>query len=143
MRPVVTLRPGQHSLVRLPYRKGGANYQLLKDIRGPGTREPKWNAVEQAFEVPRANGDRLIVGLVEEFGRILVVVHGHRQVSCVSDCWNASPATAWDCVCGCAGSNHGTGHPLGREVASGLSIEHQYSIGNYDVDEDGWTLLDA
>lgn len=136
--PVVTIRPNKPTAVNLPFQPGGENYRLLKGIRGPGTREPRWNPAEKVFEVPHAGTDRLIEGLVEEFGRVRVVVFGHVQTVCVRECWNAKANRAWECVCSCAGANHGSGHPLTHEVADGLSVEHGYSVARFDVDAAGW-----
>ena len=139
--PVVTFRPNQPTTVWLPFRAGGANYRLLKDIRGPGTREAHWNPRTKLFEVPRTNGDQLVDGLIDEFGSVRVTIYGHSTATCVRECWTADPRTAWDCVCKCAGSNHGSGFPMGREVAEGLSVENQYTVSEFVVDESGWTLV--
>lgn len=91
--------------------------------------------------MPRDNGGHLIDGLVEEFGTVIVIIHGTRKITCVDACWNGDPDRAWDCVCGCAGTNHGTRMPLGREVRPGLAVEHEHTRAEYRVDTDGWTLL--
>lgn len=142
MPPTVTLRPNKTTLVRgLPFKEHGGNYRLLKSIRGPGTREAQWNPERKRFEVPRANSTRLIEGLVEEFGAIRLVVYGHAQTACVRACWDAKPSTAPECVCSCAAANHGTGHPIGPEVAEGLSVAHEYTKATYEVDANGWHLV--
>lgn len=51
------------------------------------------------------------------------------MTKCVEACWKtASPDTAITCECSCAGSNHGSGHPLSKTVsedgpAGALSVE--------------------
>jgi len=140
MIPTVTLRPATRTMVRLPFQSGNGNYELLKDIRGARTR-PEYNRQTKLFEVARDNGDQLIKGLVEEFGTVRVVIHGNSRTTCVSDCWDADPSNAWNCVCGCAGSNHGSGHPLGREVEVGLSVENEHTRAEYLVTPKGWTLV--
>jgi hypothetical protein len=136
----VTLRPGKRTTVQLPFRNGDGNYQLLKDIRGEGTR-PAYNPQTKLFEVARDYGDQLIHGLVDEFRSVRVVIHGNSRTTCVSECWDADPSNAWNCVCGCAGSNHGSGHPLGKEVKAGLSVENQHTRAEYLVTRQGWTFV--
>lgn len=140
MVPTVTLRPNRRTTVQLPFRTGDGNYRLLKDIRGDRTR-PSYNARTKMFEVSRDDGDQLIGGLVNEFGTVRVIVHGNSKTTCVSECWSADPSSAWNCVCGCAGSNHGSGHALGREVATGLSVENQHTRAEYVVTRKGWELI--
>lgn len=140
MNPTVTLRPGARTTVQLPFRRGDGNYQLLKDIRGPRTR-PKYNRTTKLFEVARDNGDDLIKGLVEEFGTVRVVIYGNTRTTCVAECWGGNPDNAWNCVCGCAGSNHGSGYPLGVEVAAGLSVENQLTRAEYRVTRNGWAHI--
>jgi hypothetical protein len=140
MLPTVTLRPASRTTVQLPFRSGDGNYQLLKDIRGQRT-QPQYNRHTKLFEVARDGGDQLIEGLVDEFGKIRVIIHGNSRTTCVSECWGADPNNAWNCVCGCAGSNHGSGFPLGHEVAAGLSVENQHTRAEYLVTAQGWVFV--
>lgn len=138
MEPKVTLRPGARTTVKLPFRAGGGNFDLLKRIRGERT-HPAYNRQSRLFEVARDAGDQLIRGLVEEFGSVCVVIHGNAKTTCVSECWSANPDNVWNCVCGCAGANHGSGHPMGVEVVAGLSVENQQSRATFIVDRYGWS----
>lgn len=126
------VRPVQGKLqVRLPYRPSGKNYGLLKDICGERTR-PAWNRDRRCFEVAREPLVKLIDKLPDAIGRpIEVVLHGATQTKCVSACWAANPETRWECVCSCAGSNHGTGNPLPTEISSELSVETEYTAEKY------------
>lgn len=131
---VQIVRPVRGKLrVKLPYRPGGANYHLLKDICGGRTR-PKWNRGLRCFEVAREHLVKLINRLPNEIGRpVEVILHGATQTKCVSACWAANPDTCWECVCSCAGANHGSGSPLPTQASADLSIETEYTSERYTV----------
>lgn len=117
--------------VRLPYRPHGANYNLLHDICGEQTR-PKWRSERGVFEVAREHLGKLIDELPNAIGRpVEVVLHGVTQTKCVSACWAARIDTRWECVCSCAGANHGSGHPLPVQPSADLSIENDYTTETY------------
>ena len=129
------IRPVHGKLrVTLPFRPDGANYGLLKAICGERT-QPQWNHELKCFEVAREHLAKLIDQLPNEIGRpVEVVLYGAAQTKCVSACWDANPATRWECVCSCAGANHGTGHPLPRQVSTDLSVGTEYTSMSYVVD---------
>ncbi len=126
------VRPVKGKLqVRLPYRPGGSNYGLLKAICGERTR-PEWNRERRCFEVAREHLVKLIDQLAYEIGSpVEVILHGATQTKCVSACWAADPRTRWECVCSCAGANHGTGHPLPTLASAELSIDTDYTSERY------------
>lgn len=128
------VRPVKGKLhVTLPYRPGGGNYELLKAICGERTR-PDWNRDRGYFEVAREHLVKLIEQLPDELGiAVDVVLYGASQTRCVSACWAASPDTRWECVCSCAGANHGTGYPLPVQVSSDLSVDTAYTSQQYRV----------
>lgn len=111
--------------IELPYQPAGANYDLLKRVCGERTR-PKWAG--RYFVVARQHLAKLIERLPNELGTdVKLIMHGATQTLCVSACWAANPATYWECVCSCAGTNHGTGVPFSKQVSSDLSVETQYT----------------
>jgi hypothetical protein len=117
--------------VRLPYQPHGANYHLLQDVCGEQTR-PKWRSELRVFEVAREHLTKLIDRLSAAIGEpVEVVLHGVTQTKCVSACWAASPDTRWECVCSCAGSNHGSGRPLPIQPSADLSIDNEYTTEIY------------
>jgi hypothetical protein len=119
--------------VMLPFQRGGANFRLLEAICG-GRSGPEWNRELRCFEVPRAHLRKLIERLPDELGTaVQVVLHGARQTKCVSACWGANPDSWWECVCSCAGANHGTGHPLAKQVAPDLSVSTDYTSTSYTL----------
>lgn len=126
------IRPLKGKLqVTLPYRPGGANYGLLKAICGEQTR-PEWNRERRHFEVAREHLVKLIDVLPDEIGQpVEVVLYGATQTKCVSACWAANPDTRWECVCSCAGGNHGTGHALPTQVSADLSVDTEYTSEKY------------
>jgi hypothetical protein len=133
------VRPVKGKLqVWLPYRAGGGNYALLKDICGERTR-PDWDSERRCFVVARDHLGKLIALLPNEIGRpVEVVLYGAAQTTCVSKCWGqgTSPDTRWECVCSCAGANHGTGHPLPTQVSDELSIDTEYTSESYVIRPD-------
>ncbi|MFE5309526.1 hypothetical protein [Isoptericola sp. NPDC056605] len=118
-----------HGRVRvwLPFRGGGGNYQLLKDMCGLRTR-PDYNRDLKCFEVAREHLPVLLDELPGALGQpVSVALHGSAQTKCVEVCWNASPDTLWKCECSCAGRYHGsrTGPP--KQVAPGLGVDTEYT----------------
>lgn len=128
------VRPVKGKLrVTLPYQPPGVNRRLLKAICGKQTR-PVWNAERRYFEVAREHLVKLIDVLPNKIGHPLeVVLHGATQTKCVTACWAANPDTRWECVCSCAGSNHGTGQPLPMQVSADLSVGTEYTAESYIV----------
>jgi hypothetical protein len=128
------IRPVHGKLrVTLPFRPGGANYDLLKTICGDQSR-PQWNRELRCFEVARGHLVKLIDQLPNEVaGPVEVVLYGARQTKCVSACWDANPDTRWECVCSCAGANHGTRRPLTMQVSTDLSVDTEYTYMSYLV----------
>lgn len=117
--------------VSLPYRPGGENYGFLQAICGERSR-PEWNRRGGYFEVARVHLAKLIDQLADEIGQpVELVLCGASQTKCVSACWAADPDTRWECVCSCAGANHGTGRPLPVQVSTDLSIDTDYTSERY------------
>ena len=130
MAVVTVMRPLTGDLfVSFPYRTDSRMF--LTRISGPYSRGVIW---ERPFwRAPRTRMDRIIQGLVDEYGAVTVSQEGAAQTKCVEACWDAKPETRDRCVCGCAGSNHGSGFPLGHEVRPGLSVDTDYSTWTYVV----------
>lgn len=117
--------------ISLPFQSGSGNYDLLKEICGEATR-PKYE--KPVFTVSRQHTTTVIDGLAERFDRVEVTLEGNSRSTCVSECWDADPANVADCVCGCAGKNHGTGKPEGAyTIAPGLVIEHETTTYQYVI----------
>ncbi|MEJ1116779.1 hypothetical protein WBN73_20935 [Paenarthrobacter sp. CCNWLY172] len=119
--------------IRLPYQPGGGNYALLKEVCGEATR-PKYE--KPIFTVARNHTTAVIDGLAERFDRVEVTLEGNAYSTCVSECWEkAKPETVADCVCGCAGRNHGTGEPEGAyTIAPGLVLESEVTTYTYVIE---------
>lgn len=140
MKPSVVLKPGERASINLPWRgTPNANYEWLKDVCGNRTR-PKYDPTTKRFLVARVHAQHVLDALVEEYGRVIVIQFGHAATTCVEQCWNANPNNAIECECGCAGTNHGSKVPFGREVTPGLAVKHELSQATYVVTKDGWEL---
>ena len=140
--PSMTLRPGERASIRLPWRGSpGANYEWLKEVCGSRTR-PEYDTASKSFRVARPHAQHVLDALVAEYGKVILGQYGDAATTCVEQCWNAKPENAIDCVCGCAGTNHGTGTPLGTEVQVGLSVEHTQVRAVYEVTAAGRHLID-
>ncbi|QDZ14207.1 hypothetical protein [Humibacter ginsenosidimutans] len=136
----MTLKPGRRASMWLPYRDDpGANFRWLKGVCGERTR-PEYNRQTKEFEVAREHTQLVIDALVVEYRRVHVVQYGHARTTCVEACWNARLSTIADCVCGCAGANHGSGKPFGREVQAGLSVANELTCAEFIVTRKGWEL---
>lgn len=119
--------------VTLPFRPHGGNFELLKVICGERTR-PQWIDNGKYFEVAREHLAKLLDLLPNELGAsVEVTLVGATQTKCVSACWDADPKKRWDCVCSCAGRNHGSRRPLPTLVSADLSIETEYTSEKYTV----------
>lgn len=141
IRPNMILRPNERTSIALPWRgSGGANYARLREICGERT-HPEYDRGSKRFLVARTHTQHVLDALVEEYGEVMVQQFGNASTTCVEACWNANPYTALDCVCGCAGVNHGSGGPLGNEVTPGLSVHHETTEANYLVTVTGRVLL--
>ena len=138
-RPSVTLfaKKGQQAEARPPFAAPGVNMRLLNSFTSSRQTLVKYDKSKAAFVFTKTRAPEIIDGLVCEFGAVLVIVHGHASSTCVSQCWDAKAEKFWECVCGCAGANHGTGEPLGVEVAAGLSVSHDYVRSQHIVTRDG------
>lgn len=96
--------------------------------------EVRFNNITKTWLVKRSRFGRMIDALANEFGSVQVTQFGSSQTKCVPACWDeGKPELAWQCVCSCAGSNHGSGHPLSKEVAPGLSVDTDYTEHTYVV----------
>lgn len=137
---VLTIYPKRdgHVRVRLPFRPGRENYRLIEDLLEPTRVRVEYDRSERVFTVPRSHAGDLIEGLAQEFGQVLVRQYGWNRVTCVSACWSANPDTAWDCECGCAGTNHGSKHPLKHIVDSELSVDGDYTLHEW-IATSGWS----
>lgn len=120
--------------VRLKYRPGGANYGILKDVCGDLTR-PQWNAGHKCYDVARDHMSKLVANLANLSGEVVTVtLIGAAQTTCVEQCWRLKPRdTRWDCVCSCAGRNHGSGSPLPLQVNAALSVQTDYTTETYTI----------
>ena len=137
----MTLKPGERASIELPWRGGPkANFEWLKAVCGTRTR-PKYDKTTRQFLVARVHAKHVLDALVAEYESVLVTQYGHVATTCVEQCWNARRETVIDCECGCAGHNHGSGHPLGKELAAGLSVEHELNRALYVVSAAGWELM--
>lgn len=133
MRTAWVYRPLKgRTTIRLPYAAAGGNFDLLKEICGERTR-PQYD--KPHFSVARAHTPAVIDGLADHFDRVEVTLEGSARTTCVEACWTAKPETAWDCICGCAGKNHGTGKPEGAyAIAPGLVIETETTTHSYVIE---------
>jgi hypothetical protein len=87
-------------VVHLPYREG--NRDFLREA-GPGVR-PGWDVVSRHWTVSRSAFMAIVDLLREEFGLVEVITDGSSTERCDTRC---REATGDDCVCSCAGSQHG------------------------------------
>lgn len=130
---IMITRPLKGKLqIKLPYQKPPRNLNLLKDICGPRSRVT-YNQMGY-FEIAPIHLQKLIVKLPSTLGeRLEVDLYGAKQTKCVAKCWDASSTTKWECECSCAGTNHGTGQPLDKQVSSDLSISTDYTVARYVI----------
>lgn len=135
--PSVILRPKSRAEIYLPWRGNPrANFEWLRCVCGDRTR-PEYDRQSKRFYVARGHIQHIIQALVEEYGSVKVTQYGYRSTTCVQQCWNANPNSYLQCECGCAGRNHGSGVPMGHEVQSGLSVEYDLSVWEYQISRDG------
>jgi hypothetical protein len=112
--------------VKLPFRSGGGNFDLLKEICGERTR-PVYDRATSSFQVAANHLGVLIDGLLDRFRQVTLTTQHYRQQTCVESCWNASPDSIEECVCGCAGLNHGSRRALGTLILDGsVSVSGEY-----------------
>ncbi|MGR4009867.1 hypothetical protein [Leucobacter sp. 1207-22] len=139
--PTVILKPNARAAIELPWRGSPrANFDWLKDVCGKRTR-PEYDRQSKRFLVARPHTRHVLDALVDEYGEVLVHQFGYAATTCVEACWDANPDNVIDCVCGCAGLNHGSGHPLGMQVAPGLSVHQELAEATYIVTANGTTVL--
>lgn len=139
-KPSVILRPRERASIHLPWRGSpGANYAWLREVCGERTR-PEYDREAKRFLVARAHTRYVLDAMVEEYGEVSVQQFGYAATTCVEACWEANRDTTLECVCGCAGVNHGSGQPLGAEVTPGLSVHHELTEANYLVTAAGRSL---
>jgi hypothetical protein len=114
--PRVYHGPKPPMLVRIPYAPD--NRAWLKDTRRT---QPKWNAKDAHWELPRLWFNDTIRRIVSRFGSCWLIQEVNRKQICAPACWNAR---GLDCQCSCMGANHGTGCPGGRwyEVSDALAV---------------------
>ena len=116
----VTIRPnGARTEIRgLPWTgRPGDTYAVLEEaIDASRQGQVQYSHQGRFFSVARSHTHSLIAYLAERYGHVHVIQHGG-LAKCVSACWTADPESAWECECSCAGSNHGSGHAIGRIVA--------------------------
>ena len=132
--PRLTLYPGnQRAEFYLPWRgSAGRNFEWIKTVCGKLTR-PQYDKEKRRFMIARAHTDLVLEALLEEYSCVKVDHYGFAKTTCVEQCWNANPENFLQCECSCAGQNHGSGHPMGKEVISGLSIQGEYVLATYVV----------
>lgn len=130
--PEITLHPKySRAELYLPWKGGpSANFKWLKTVCGDSTR-PQYDKKKKKFLVARTHTNVVLDALVEEFGRVKVRHFGYQKEACVEQCWNAKPENYLQCECSCAGKNHGSGSPMGKEVSEGLSIQGEYVLHAY------------
>ena len=117
--------------VAIPY--ADDNRAMLTDLLWPANVRLTWKREIRRWLVARSHADILIQALADRFGRVTVTQEGSIRTTCVSECWTANPATSSQCECSCAGTNHGSGHALGPEVAPGLSVQNDRTLYVYTV----------
>lgn len=131
MSAAVVFRPWKGSVeVQLPYRPGSANYDLLRAVCPPRTRIT-WDRPRRAFLISRDHVGAVVEGLAGRLPRVEVYLEGTDKSTCVAECWEASPATRWQCICACAGLWHGNGQPPGIELRPGLIVWHEHRVASY------------
>jgi hypothetical protein len=115
----------------MPYHPDNRKWLTSKAGRAA---EVRFNNFTKTWLVKRTRFERMIAALADEFGSVQVTQFGASQTRCVPACWDeGNPERVWDCICSCAGSNHGSGHPLSKEVAPGLSVDTEYTQNTYVV----------
>ena len=117
-------------IIRVPYAKGNRQWMNNAAGRDAGV---DFDRVTKTWTVRRSRFARMIEALADEHGSVLVTQYSASQSKCVESCWTGSPNRAWECECSCAGSNHGSGWPLGNEVKPGFSVATDYSEYSYVV----------
>lgn len=117
-------------IIRMPYNIG--NRTWLNDVAGRDA-GVDFNKVSKTWTVKRSRFQRMIEALATRWGAVEVTQYGSSQSKCVPACWNGNPERVWECECSCAGSNHGSGGPHGKEVKPGLSVSTEYSEYTYVV----------
>jgi hypothetical protein len=106
----VTIRPNSRTEVRnLPFEGPGAGYRVLANMFG-ASRRGQVEYVRSVWSVSRPHTNAVVFGLAERYGRVKVIQYGGVE-KCVEACWKGNLETALDCVCACAGRNHGSGAP--------------------------------
>lgn len=124
-----------HGRVQLwiPYRRGSGNFDLLREICGPQT-QGTYDPARGCFEVARSHLGALLEHLPGEIGQpIEVTLHGATQTRCVEACWNANPASYWECVGSCASLYHGTGNGPARHLGNGLAVDTEYTTRTFTI----------
>lgn len=136
--PSLILKPRERASISLPYRGNPhANYDWLKQVCGDLTR-PVYDRQSKRFQVARTHVGHVLEALVEEFSTVHVSIYGNTRTTCVERCWNAKLEAITDCECGCAGANHGSRGPMGKEVEQGLSVQHELTRADFIVTSQGW-----
>lgn len=129
--PAEITRPVHGNLIiRMPYAKD--NRTWLNKIAGRDA-GVAFNKDTKTWTVKRTRFERMIEALAARWGMVEVTQFGSSQSKCVSACWNGNPDRVWECECSCAGSNHGSGVPIGKEVKPGLSVSTEYTQYTYQV----------
>lgn len=99
-----------------------------------GIRGAKWHSASLTWSLPRAALPRVIENVRRrETVRLQVVLHGSALNKCTVMCAGASEATVLDCVCCCAGLNHGGGDAGWKPVGDYLLVQGEYSLQSYEV----------
>lgn len=110
--PVVR-RPREGRLeVEIPWRSGGSRGLIMR-ICGGGTR-PAWDRRAGCWLVARAYFLRLVRGLAERYGRVLVITVQCNLTKCDRRCQRARDT---ECRCSCGGDNHGRAYTRGWQLA--------------------------
>ena len=128
----VVIRPRRRTEIRgMPWEGKGQGYRLLADAI-KASRDGQVKYEDRVFTVSRPHTAAIVKFLAGRYGHVRVIQYAG-QTKCVAACWGASPDTALECECSCAGENHGTQRPLERLVDDGDLSVSRARRREYDV----------
>lgn len=124
--PARIVKPVKGSLrVRVPYNAN--NRSAWKDL---GLR-PVWVKEGNYWRLSRDKFSLVVRAVANGLGRVEVTVHGHTNQQCDTRCWNAEGD---DCVCSCAGQNHGNYQYGWLHVGETTVVKTEYVSKTYIVE---------
>jgi hypothetical protein len=119
------LKPLQGSLeVRVPYNLGNRSAWRELGLR------PVWVKDGGYWQLARGKFAQVVRALANGLGEVQVTVEGHTTQQCDTRCWNADGD---DCVCSCAGANHGDSQHGWIQVGETTVIKNEYLSQTYRV----------